>query len=83
MHFRHGGRNGGNIGARNTKTIMHIPEDNFIALSYINTKLRDEYSSLEEFCGENDLSPEDICARMAQIGYNYDKQSNSFRQALK
>ena len=79
MRFRHGRGNGGS----NTKTIMHIPEDNFIALSYINTKLRDEYSSLEELCGENDLSPEDICARMAQIGYSYDKQSNSFRQALK
>ena len=59
---------------------MQLPQDNFILLSFINTKLRDEYSSLEDFCNENDLSPDDICGRMAKAGYEYDRKSNSFRE---
>ena len=59
--------------------IMTLPEDNFILLSFINTKLRDEYDSLEQFCDENGLSTEDICARMAQIGYEYDAARNAFK----
>ena len=29
---------------------MNIPNDPMILLSFVNTKLRDEYSTLEEFC---------------------------------
>ena len=58
--------------------IMQLPEDDFIALSYLNTKLRDEYRSLEEFCLENDVCMRDICLRMADIGYEYDGDKNTF-----
>lgn len=58
--------------------IMQLPEDDFIALSYLNTKLRDEYCSLEEFCLENDVCMRDICLRMANIGYEYDGDKNTF-----
>ena len=58
--------------------IMQLPEDDFIALSYLNTKLRDEYCSLEEFCLENDVCMRDICLRMADIGYEYDGDKNTF-----
>ncbi len=57
---------------------MDLPEDNFIALSFINTKLRDEGLSLSDFCDEYDLSFDDICGRMAEIGYAYDEKANSF-----
>ena len=50
-----------------------------MALSYINTLLRDEYASLRELCEDNDLSPGEVCARMARAGYSYDEQTNSFR----
>lgn len=69
----------GTGGAEENIITVDIPKDNFILLSYINTKLRDEYSSLEEFCRENDLSAEDICGRMAQIGFSYDAQANAFK----
>lgn len=68
-------------GAGKDKTdtkIMQLPEDDFIALSYLNTKLRDEYCSLEEFCLENDVCMRDICLRMADIGYEYDGDKNTF-----
>lgn len=58
---------------------MKLPEDDFILLSFINTKLRDEYSSLDELCAENGLSQEDICGRMAKIGYEYDRSANAFK----
>lgn len=58
---------------------MQLPLDDFMALSVINTKLRDQYPSLEEFCSDNMLSAEDICARMAKIGYFYDAAKNAFK----
>lgn len=58
---------------------MELPSDMFMALSYINTKLRDEYSSLEDFCCDAGLSAEDICERMKKIGYEYDPDLNAFR----
>jgi hypothetical protein len=47
-------------------------------LSYVNTKLRDEYSSLEEFCEDNDCSIEDIYEPILAIGYVYDRERNAF-----
>ena len=43
---------------------MQLPADDFIALSFINTKLRDEYPSLDAFCEDCEDSREDICRRM-------------------
>jgi hypothetical protein len=57
---------------------MEIPKDDYILLSFVNTKLRDEYSSLDDFCENYDLSPEDICGRMGKIGYNYNDDKNAF-----
>ena len=58
---------------------MNLPHDDYMLLSYINTKLRDEYSSLREFCDDCDVSAEDICARLGRIGYEYDPTVNAFR----
>lgn len=57
---------------------MKLPEDDFIALSYINTKLRDEYTSLEELCAALDVSRAYIVERMNNIGYRYDADENKF-----
>ena len=51
--------------------------DAHILLSYINTKLRDG-ASLEEACGDLDLSEEEIAARLAEIGYAFVSESNRF-----
>ena len=39
---------------------MQIPKDPFILLSYINTKLRDEYSSLEDLCDSLDIDQKQL-----------------------
>ena len=34
-----------------------LPQDPYILLSFVNTKLRDEYESLESLCAALDFSP--------------------------
>ena len=58
---------------------MVLPSDGFILLSLINTKLRDKYSSLEELCGQEEVSQEEICSRLAELGFSYDETLNAFK----
>ncbi|MBP5363126.1 MAG: DUF4250 domain-containing protein [Ruminococcus sp.] len=57
---------------------MNIPNDPVILLSYINTKLRDEYPSFDELCRSLDLSADDIASKLSKIGYSYNKERNCF-----
>lgn len=57
---------------------LNIPNDPAILLSYINTKLRDEYPSFDELCRSLDLPAEDIAEKLAKIGYSYNKERNCF-----
>ncbi len=56
-----------------------LPQDATVLLSYINTKLRDEYDSLEDLCDGLDVAESDITDKLAAIGYRYDASSNRFR----
>ena len=47
-------------------------------LSFVNTKLRDEFSSLSDFCGYYGVEEGEIRTRLALSGYNYDEDANSF-----
>ena len=55
-----------------------LPNDPIILLSVVNTRLRDFYSSLEEFCSAEDISPEDLEKRLAAAGFCYDREQNRF-----
>ena len=55
-----------------------LPKDPYILLSYLNTQLRDNYPSLEEFCAANDQSGEEIEAALQKAGYVYDLKGNRF-----
>ena len=57
---------------------MNIPKDPAILLSYVNTKLRDEYPNLEELCRSMCISREDIEKRLSLINYRYNKEKNCF-----
>lgn len=57
---------------------MGMPNDPAILLSYVNTKLRDEFPSLEELCKSLCLPEEEIVEKLAKIGYCYDKERNCF-----
>lgn len=56
-----------------------IPNDPTILLSYVNTQLRDFYSSFEDFCIACDLDAAAIAAKLQRIGYTYDPVQNRFR----
>ncbi len=55
-----------------------LPTDPMILLSYVNTKLRDEYGSLDELCSSLDADKNEICRVLSEAGYEYDERSNSF-----
>ena len=58
---------------------MPLPTDPFILLSYVNTKLRDEFPSLEELClslGEEEAA---LRARLEKVGYESAPGRNRFR----
>ena len=39
---------------------MNLPKDPFMLLSVVNTELRDNYDSLEKFCGANDIDRNEL-----------------------
>jgi len=47
-------------------------------LSYVNLKLRDYYSSLENMCDDLDISQREIEEKLKSIGYRYDSGRNQF-----
>ncbi|MEG0277404.1 MAG: DUF4250 domain-containing protein [Coprobacillus sp.] len=56
-----------------------LPKDPIILLSYINTKLRDQYDSLEWLCEDLDIDKKDIEEKLKLIDYIYDRQENQFK----
>ena len=55
-----------------------IPKDPVILLSFINTKLRDEYPSLTELCAALDADEREITAALDAVGCRYDPDRNQF-----
>ena len=54
------------------------PQDPVMLLSYINLKLRDEFSSLEQLCDILDVSESEIVEKLKSINYEYSKEQNQF-----
>ena len=57
---------------------MSLPKDPFILFSYVNTQLRDNYSSLADFAASNGLNETELTEKLASIGYTYDAEQNRF-----
>lgn len=58
---------------------MELPQDNFMLLSVINTKLRDKYDSLDALCDDTGADKNDIIARLSDIGCDYNENLNQFK----
>lgn len=56
-----------------------IPQDPFILFSWLNMKLRDEYSSLDELCTSFGLERQILEDKMKSAGFVYDSVPNQFR----
>ena len=57
---------------------MSIPNDPMILLSYINTQLRDFYSSLDELGKAKCVDTDEITKKLSSIGYEYSSELNKF-----
>ena len=55
-----------------------IPGDPVILLSFLNTKLRDFYPSLDALCEDLDQDKTVLTQKIAAIGYPYDSDKNQF-----
>ncbi len=55
-----------------------IPKDPAILLSFVNMKLRDSYSSLDDLCADLDVEPAAISAALSALDYHYDSGRNQF-----
>ncbi len=57
---------------------MKLPEDPMMLLSFVNTKLRDQYASLDALCDDLDAPRAALEARLREIGYFYNAKENRF-----
>ena len=55
-----------------------MPKDPIMLLSYINTQLRDNYPSLEEFCKSLDVDKQEIVEKLKAVNYEYNEELNKF-----
>lgn len=53
-------------------------KDPYMLLSYINTKLRDNYKSLDDLCDDLDYDKEEVINILVTIGYQYNLNKNTF-----
>lgn len=56
-----------------------LPQEPVMLLSYVNTKLRNEDSSLEEFCLREGADLEEVLQKLASIDYHYQEERNQFQ----
>ena len=59
-----------------------LPQDPIILLSYVNTQLRDNYSSLDKLAEGLDMSEEEakeMVGKLEGVGYKYDEEVNQFK----
>ncbi|WP_283388241.1 DUF4250 domain-containing protein [Barnesiella viscericola] len=55
-----------------------LPEDPMILFSFINTKLRDNYVSLDALCDDMHISKADLVAKLGSAGFEYNPSQNKF-----
>ena len=55
-----------------------IPKDPVMLMSFLNTKLRGRYSSLEELCQDLEADQAELEKKLETIDYRYDPGKNQF-----
>ena len=55
-----------------------LPQDPFMLMSFVNTKLRDDYRSLDELCKSLDVDRYELEARLRAAGFEYNEAQNKF-----
>lgn len=58
-----------------------LPQNPMVLLSYVNTKLRDFYPSLDALCDDLQVDQDEITQKLSSIGFQYDPARNQFVSA--
>lgn len=56
-----------------------LPKDPVMLMSFVNMKLRDEYRTLEDFCGAYGLNETKLKAQMTAAGFSWMPGIRQFR----
>ncbi len=57
---------------------MELPKDPMILFSFINTKLRDCYPSLDALCEDMHIDKVELTETLRAIGFEYSLEYNKF-----
>ena len=55
-----------------------LPQDPYLLLSVVNTRLRDQYADLDALCDDLQADPSELRDRLARLGYQYTPELNQF-----
>ena len=57
---------------------QNIPNDPVMLLSFVNTQLRDFFTTLDLFCENFNVNRSELEAKLKSIDYEYDAAANQF-----
>lgn len=57
---------------------MAIPKDPYMLVSYVNTQLRDFYSSLDDLCKDLELEKKELEENLGAADFHYSLEKNQF-----
>lgn len=57
---------------------MTLPANPDMLVSFVNMKLRNEYTSLEAMCEDLSLNPDELIQRLRNAGYEYSQEAKRF-----
>ena len=57
---------------------QNIPNDPVMLLSFVNTQLRDFFTTLDLFCENFNVNRSELEAKLKSIDYEYDATTNQF-----
>ena len=57
---------------------MSLPNDPMMLFSFINMKLRDNYSSLDDLCEDLQVSKKSLLTKLKDAGFEYSPEHNKF-----
>ena len=57
---------------------MSLPNDPMMLFSFINMKLRDNYSSLDDLCEDLQVNKKSLLTKLKDAGFEYSPYHNMF-----
>ena len=57
---------------------MSLPNDPMMLFSFINMKLRDNYSSLDDLCEDLQVKKKSLLTKLKDAGFEYSPEHNKF-----